>query len=90
MGVAFSGGVGVAHVDVAVDNGAWQRARITDSGGAYGFSVFEAVLALAPGVHVIKSRAQDGAGAVQPERAAWNPSGYLHNAIDTVSVEVRA
>ncbi len=90
VGVAFSGGHGVAHVDVAVGDGAWQRARITDSGGAYGFSVFEATVALGPGVHTIKSRAQDSTGGVQPATAAWNPSGYLHNAIDTVRVEVRA
>jgi DMSO/TMAO reductase YedYZ molybdopterin-dependent catalytic subunit len=90
-GVAFSGGGRkIARVDVGVDAGPWVKAKIVDDGGRYGFSVFQVDVQLAPGRHVLRSRATDTAGAAQPEVAAWNPSGYLHNAIDVVSVEVTA
>ena len=90
-GVAFSGGGNkIARVDVGVDDGAWSKATIVDDGGRYGFSVFEATVTLSPGRHVLRSRATDAAGAVQPDVAVWNPSGYLHNAVDVVAVEVVA
>jgi len=34
------------------------------------------------------SRATDSQGRVQPERAPWNPSGYLNNSIDEVKIRV--
>ena len=40
--------------------------------------------------HTILSRATDSGGAVQPVVPAWNPSGYLWNAPDTVRLEVKA
>lgn len=90
-GVAFSGGGRkVVRVDVRVDGGPWTRARIVEDGGRYGFSVFQQDVTLSPGTHVVQSRATDEAGAVQPDVAVWNPSGYLHNAIDTVDVRVEA
>jgi hypothetical protein len=35
------------------------------------------------------SRATDDQGHIQPQTAAWNPSGYLYNAIDQVNIHVR-
>jgi DMSO/TMAO reductase YedYZ molybdopterin-dependent catalytic subunit len=89
-GVAFSGGEKIARVEVSVDGGPWQRAPIVDNGGRYGFAVFSVAVTLRPGTHTVRSRATDARGAVQPEVPEWNPSGYLHNAIDSVTVEVRA
>jgi len=34
------------------------------------------------------ARATDSQGRRQPATAAWNPSGYLYNAIDQVKVHV--
>jgi hypothetical protein len=34
------------------------------------------------------SRATDDQGRTQPQTAAWNPSGYLFNAIDQVNIHV--
>jgi hypothetical protein len=89
LGVAFSGGEKITRVDVSADGGRWMKARIIDDGGKYGFSVFEHTVRLAQGSHILRSRATDAAGAMQPEQAVWNPSGYLHNAIDQVAIEVR-
>ena len=41
-----------------------------------------------PGYYTILSRATDSAGNVQPIVSAWNPSGYLWNAIDRIGVLV--
>jgi DMSO/TMAO reductase YedYZ molybdopterin-dependent catalytic subunit len=89
VGVAFSGGEKIARVDVSIDGGPWQKAKITDDGGRYGFSVFAHSAMMLSGTHTVRSRATDAKGAVQPEQAVWNPSGYLHNAIDVLTIEVR-
>lgn len=90
VGVAFSGEQRITKVEVALAGGAWQPAKIVDSGGRYGFSVFEHAFELAPGSHTIRARATDESGATQTDTAVWNPSGYLHNAIDSVTIEVAA
>jgi sulfite oxidase len=89
-GVAFSGEHGIKKVEVSIDGGTSWKAAHLESGGRYGFTVFELVFDAKPGKLRILSRASDGAGAVQPATPVWNPSGYLYNAIDGVDVEVRA
>jgi sulfite oxidase len=89
-GVAFSGEQRIVKVEVALDGGAWQAAKLVDDGGLYGFTVFEHTLTLAAGSHTIRARATDASGAAQPETQQWNPSGYLYNVIDSVTVEVTA
>jgi DMSO/TMAO reductase YedYZ molybdopterin-dependent catalytic subunit len=89
-GVAFSGEQGIKKVEVSVDGGGtWKIARL-ESGGRYGFTLFELGFDAKPGKLRILSRATDAGGAVQPAAPVWNPSGYLHNAVDAVDVEVRA
>jgi len=88
VGVAFSGEQRIAKVEVALAGRAWQSAKIVENGGRYGFSVFEHAFDLAPGSHTIRARATDESGAMQNDAARWNPSGYLHNAIDDVTIEV--
>lgn len=88
-GVAFSGERAIERVEVSVDGGRTWRKAALESGGRYGFTMFELGFEAAPGKMRILSRATDDAGAVQPATPAWNPSGYLYNAVDGVDVEVR-
>lgn len=89
-GVAFSGEAKIDKVEVSVDGGAtWKNAAL-DSGGTYGFTLFTLPFDAVPGRMTILSRATDANGAVQPEVAVWNPSGYLYNAVDRAVVEVKA
>jgi len=90
-GVAFSGEARITRVDVTVDGGVtFQPARL-EADSAYGFRVFHLPwTAKAPGRFRIGARATDSKGATQPLEAVWNPSGYLHNAVDFVTVEVGA
>ena len=41
-----------------------------------------------PGDYTILSRATDSQGRTQPSTPAWNPSGYLYNAVDQVKIHV--
>jgi hypothetical protein len=41
------------------------------------------------GRHVLRVRATDSTGAVQPQTTAWNKSGYLWNGIHEVACVVR-
>lgn len=91
VGVAFSGEARIKKVEITLDGGAtWQAAKLDGKDSAYGFRVFRYPWKATAGTYKIGSRATDTAGATQPVEAVWNPSGYLYNAIELVSVEVRS
>lgn len=92
QGVAFSGGEGISRVDVSADGGAtWSPAELERGPSPYGFVRFLfRFRPTAPGPYRLAARAEGGKGAVQPGEPVWNPSGYLHNAVHVVPVEVRA
>ena len=89
-GVAFSGLPTIRSVEVSVDDGAWMSAQLGSEQAPYSWRRFTYRTQLAPGPHTIAARATDETGAVQPETAAWNPSGYINNAIMKVNVNVGA
>lgn len=91
VGVAWSGGgAAVTKVELSIDGGPWAQATLEGAPSKYGFRVFRHPWTAAAGRHTLRARATDATGAVQPEFPVWNPSGYLHNAIDPVVVEVMA
>jgi DMSO/TMAO reductase YedYZ molybdopterin-dependent catalytic subunit len=75
-GVAWGGTGGIARVDVQVDDGDWQMARIDPGPGLHAPTRFSLDVELAPGAHVLRSRAKDRDGAVQPDATPWNQRGY--------------
>ena len=91
-GFAWAGDRDITRVDVSVDSGAtWQPAKLTGQVMKYAWRRFEfTFVATTQDTHTILSRATDSRGGVQPVVPAWNPSGYLWNAPDTVRVEVKA
>lgn len=91
-GVAFSGRTTIARVEVSVDDGrSWRDAELAGDETPGAWKVFRATLPLAAaGPVTVAARATDARGAVQPEVALWNPSGYLWNAVDRVTCEVVA
>ena len=91
VGVAWSGdGHAITKVEVSVDGTTWQRATLDGAASKYGFRVFRSTWRAPPGPAVLRARATDDSGAAQPDAPVWNPSGYLWNAIDPVTVEVRS
>jgi DMSO/TMAO reductase YedYZ molybdopterin-dependent catalytic subunit len=88
-GVAWSGAAPIDSVDVSVDNGAWQRARLIGDRPRHSWQWWELATRLdRRGPTVIRARATDLAGRTQPDHPEWNRLGYGANAIQTVPVRV--
>jgi sulfite oxidase len=89
-GAAWGGEAGIASVEVSTDSGTtWRAARLGTEQARYSWRLWDyGWLAPNAGEFTILSRATDDQGRTQPQSAAWNPSGYLYNAIDQVKVHV--
>jgi DMSO/TMAO reductase YedYZ molybdopterin-dependent catalytic subunit len=89
VGVAFSGFAPISRVEVSVDGGErWSRAALEGPGGSGRWQVFRLRFDAQPGRRVALARAFDARGNAQPEKPAWNPSGYYWNAWHAVEFEV--
>jgi DMSO/TMAO reductase YedYZ molybdopterin-dependent catalytic subunit len=89
-GFAWTGDGEIARVDVSTDNGtSWQRARLGRDRERYAWRAFEYEWRGVPsGSHTVIARAVDSRGRMQTDAPQWNPSGYLWNAPDRISVNV--
>jgi DMSO/TMAO reductase YedYZ molybdopterin-dependent catalytic subunit len=92
QGVAWTGEGRIASVEVSADEGrTWSRARLTGDDVPYAWRMWEyAWRPEGTGRATLLSRATDTRGEVQPERSPWNPSGFLWNGWDRVTVTVSA
>jgi len=89
-GAAWAGEANIVRVEISTDSGVtWHAARLRDEQARYSWRFWNYVWkAPKAGEYTILSRATDDQGRTQPQNAAWNPSGYLYNAIDQVKVHV--
>jgi DMSO/TMAO reductase YedYZ molybdopterin-dependent catalytic subunit len=86
-GVAWSGAAPIARVEVSVGDRAWQEARLVGERRRHSWQWWEIITQIdAPGPLVIRSRATDLAGRIQPARAEWNRLGYGNNAVHEVPI----
>lgn len=69
-GVAWAPSRGIERVEVRVDDGPWQEARLSDSLGVDAWRQWVWEWDAAPGAHTITARATDGTGEVQTTRVA--------------------
>ncbi|MBL8176849.1 MAG: sulfite oxidase [Bryobacterales bacterium] len=92
FGVAFGGENRISRVDISTDGGAtWAAARLGAENFQFAWRTFSYDWKPAKkGHYTLCARATDTSGRVQPIEAEWNPSGYLWNAIDRISVTVEA
>jgi DMSO/TMAO reductase YedYZ molybdopterin-dependent catalytic subunit len=90
QGMAWAGEAEIAKVEVSTDGGAsWKAAALGTDQAKYAWRLWSYWWkAPKPGDYVLMSRATDSQGRIQPEHAAWNPSGYLNNSIDQVKIHV--
>ncbi|HEX5107635.1 MAG TPA: sulfite oxidase [Vicinamibacterales bacterium] len=88
-GVAWSGAAPIARVEVSVNGGGWQEARLVSERHRCSWQWWELITRVekTDGL-VIRARATDLAGRTQPERAEWNRLGYGNNAIQEVPIHV--
>jgi DMSO/TMAO reductase YedYZ molybdopterin-dependent catalytic subunit len=89
-GVAWSGAAAIARVDVSVDGGPWQEARLVGDRRRHSWQWWELITRLQRrGIVPLRARATDLAGRSQPEQPEWNRLGYGNNSIQEVRVHAR-
>jgi DMSO/TMAO reductase YedYZ molybdopterin-dependent catalytic subunit len=86
-GWAWSGFGAITRVEVAVGD-TWHDATLGVAASPYAWTPFELPVVLPAGDVVLRSRATDASGAVQPERIVWNSLGYGNNAVRAVVLRV--
>ncbi|HKY72038.1 MAG TPA: sulfite oxidase [Nitrospira sp.] len=91
-GVAWGGKSRVAKVELSMDEGKrWEPARLLGDAQAYAWRQWQfAWPAKVPGTFQVVCRATDEQGSIQPAITAWNPSGFLWNGWDRITVQVNA
>jgi DMSO/TMAO reductase YedYZ molybdopterin-dependent catalytic subunit len=89
-GWAWDGGSGISTVELSSDQGrSWRPATLGETPSSYSWRGFRAALDTSkPGPLHIAVRATSRNGARQPENLTPNPSGYHHNIIQTLMLEV--
>ena len=89
-GHAWSGDRTIETVDVSIDFGkTWMPAELAPPVNFGAWQNWKKTVEFPKaGYYEIWSRATDSDGDIQPEETAWNPKGYLYNAIHRVAVNV--
>lgn len=89
-GVAWAGETRIAKVDISIDEGnTWQPAQLVGDDRLYAWRQWQFLWqATVQGTFAIVCRATDERGHVQPAATSWNPSGFLWNGWDRVTVRV--
>jgi len=88
-GVAWSGAAPIARVEVSINQGLWQQARLIGDRHRHGWQWWELITTVTqPGTNTIRARATDLASHTQPSEPPWNRQGYGNNAVQEVLVQV--
>ena len=69
-GVAWAPATGIAAVEVSVDSGPWQRARLAAADGIDTWRQWVWAWDARPGLHQLQVRATDNSGVTQTSRRA--------------------
>ena len=91
-GHAWAGDGAVQAVEVSIDFGAsWQPAALDAPLNPFSWQAWRAAVRFpVKGYFEVWARATDVAGRRQPLAVAWNPKGYLNNAMHRIAVRVGA
>lgn len=89
-GHAWAGDDWVKDVAISIDFGAtWQKVDLDAPVNPYAWQNWRATVSFPQaGYYEVWARATDSRGISQPHAIAWNPKGYLNNAMHRVSVRV--
>lgn len=88
-GIAFGGATGVRSVDLSMDGGTtWLPTVLGRDEGKYSFRQWQAEVTPAAGDLALMVRCTNDDGLAQPRANNWNPSGFMHNGIETVRAKV--
>jgi len=83
-------GLGMGAVEVSSDAGAtWREAQLGREMGRFAWREFRIPLGTGPvGPATVLVRARSRSGSVQPNAPTPNPSGYHHNAVQRLELEI--
>jgi len=89
-GWAWDGGSGINTVEMSLDDGrSWRPTKLGEAPSAYSWRGFRAALNTSKtGPLRVSIRATGRNGAQQSDKLTPNPSGYHHNIIQTLTLEV--
>lgn len=89
-GVAWDGGNGIARVEVSTDGGInWHQATLKQDYGRFSWRQWQLNFKPKhPGAYRIMARATSHSGASQPLEPIPNPSGYHHNAVQKITIQL--
>lgn len=88
-GIAWSGTASIAKVEVSLNGGPWQEARMIGEARRGAWQWWELISSLEEaGPLVVRARATDKSGRTQPDQAEWNRLGYGNNSIHAVAADV--
>jgi DMSO/TMAO reductase YedYZ molybdopterin-dependent catalytic subunit len=89
-GVAWDGGNGIQRVDISTDGGNnWHEAEMKEDYGRFSWRQWH--YGFQPkhhGEYQIMARATSRSGVSQPFEPVPNPSGYHHNAVQNITIQV--
>ena len=87
-GIAFDGGAGIAEVALSTDGGrSWRSTDLSPQLSRYAFREWTSVVRVgAPGPLALQVRATNRLGESQPLEPLWNPSGYMRNCVESLSL----
>ena len=87
-GIALGGATGVKSVELSLDGGTtWQPTVLGPDEGKYSFRLWQAEIAPPAGPVSLMVRCTNSDGLVQPMANNWNPSGFMHNGIETTRLK---
>jgi sulfite dehydrogenase (cytochrome) subunit A len=88
-GIAFDEGYGIDRVLFSINGGRhWQSAQVGTDYGDFSFRPWEAKFTPENGrTYALQSLAVNRIGESQRFSARWNPSGYLRNVVETITVK---
>ena len=87
-GIAFGGDTGVKSVELSVNGGtSWLPTVLGRDEGKYSFRQWQAEVTPSAGNVALMVRCTNDGGLVQPVANNWNPSGFMHNGIETVHLK---
>jgi sulfite oxidase len=90
-GIAWSGHGAISQVEVSTDSGrTWHKADVREPQSPYAWHCWGYQWGVRkPGYYLIRARATDAMGNIQPLQASWNFRGYAVNSVHAVPVTVQ-
>jgi DMSO/TMAO reductase YedYZ molybdopterin-dependent catalytic subunit len=91
QGRAWSGHAPISGVEISLDGGkSWAETALEAGDSLWAWRRWTYGWEAEPGEYVLRCRATDEAGNVQPDEPPWNVGGYSNNAVQRVPVTVAA